>query len=209
MLDAALLLLRSVSGGLLAGHGAQKVFGAFEGPGHHGTSRIMQMLRMQPPHFWGHAAGLTELVGGSLTALGALSPVGPIASIAPMVMATTTAHWGKPIWATSGGAELPVVNIAAFATLAVTGPGRYSVDRALGIRVPRWMVGLTVAGVTAGTVVALATRTPAEPAAPQAAGMDHEREALAAAAAASDEHEVELLAARDAAARRGATVEGS
>jgi putative oxidoreductase len=201
MLDAALLLLRGVSGGLLAGHGAQKAFGAFEGPGPEGTRGIMQMLRMQPPHIWGRAAGLSELIGGSLTALGALSPIGPITAIAPMVMATTTAHWGKPIWVTKGGAELPVINMATFTALAITGPGRFSVDAALGIRVPRWMVGLTIAGVTAGTVVALATRVPAEPQ-PAPAGEEADREALAAAAAASEEREVELRASRDEAARR-------
>jgi putative oxidoreductase len=201
MLDAALLLLRGVSGGLLAGHGAQKAFGAFEGPGPEGTRGIMQMLRMQPPHIWGRAAGFSELVGGSLTALGALSPIGPITSIAPMIMATTTAHWGKPIWVTKGGAELPVINMASFAALAVTGPGKLSVDAALGIKVPRWMVGLTIAGVTAGTVVALATRAPVEEQ-PAQVEDEREREAVAAAAAASEEREVELHASRDDAARR-------
>ncbi|HXA29403.1 MAG TPA: DoxX family protein [Candidatus Angelobacter sp.] len=207
MLDAALLLLRDVSGGLLAGHGAQKAFGSFEGPGPEGTRGFMQVLGFRPPHIWGRVAGLSELVGGSLTALGALSPIGPIVAIAPMVMATTTAHWGKPIWATQGGAELPVVNIAAFTTLAVTGPGALSVDRALGIRVPRWMVGLTVAGVAAGTAYALATRQ-TSPAPPQALDDEREREAVAAAAAASQEREVELHAARDEAARRRPAVEG-
>jgi putative oxidoreductase len=210
MIDAALLLLRGVSGGFLAGHGAQKVFGAFDGPGPEGTRGMMQMLRMQPPHVWGRMAGLSELVGGGLTAIGALSPVGPLTAMAPMVMATTTAHWGKPIWASKGGAELPVINLATFAALAMAGPGRLSVDGALGIRLPRWMCGLVIAGVAAGTAVALATRAPAEQAqAEPAAPPEHEQgEAEAAAAAEYREREVELLASRDAATRR-ATADAS
>ena len=37
MLNLALLTLRLTTGGLLAGHGAQKLFGAFGGPGLEGT----------------------------------------------------------------------------------------------------------------------------------------------------------------------------
>jgi putative oxidoreductase len=163
MIDAALLLLRSVTGGLLAGHGAQKLFGAFEGPGLQGTAGFMKMLRMHPPQLWGTLAGATEFAGGSLTALGFLYPVGPIVSIGPMITATTTAHWGKPIWATRGGAELPVINAAAFGALALTGPGRYSLDALLGIKLPRWVGIATAAGVAGGTAVAMVTRRPEEP----------------------------------------------
>jgi putative oxidoreductase len=197
MIDAALLVLRGVTGGLLAGHGAQKVFGAFEGPGPEGTRGMMRRLRVRPAEVWGPAAGLSELVGGGLTALGALSPVGPLTAMAPMAMATATAHWGRPIWVTKGGAELPVTDMAAFAALAMAGPGRLSVDGALGIRLPRWVVGLTAAGVAAGTVAALALRAPAEPAQPEPGPepQAEEREAVATAAEESRERDVELRAA--------------
>ncbi len=209
MLDAALLVLRGVSGGLLAGHGAQKVFGAFEGAGPEATRGMMQKLRMQPPQLWGHAAGLSELVGGGLTALGFLSPVGPLTAAAPMIMATRLAHWGKPVWNSKGGPELPLVNLAAFTALAATGPGRLSVDGALGIRLPRWMVALTAAGVLGGTALALATRAPeeAEPEQrlePQAPAIPdpEDRQQLETAAQEYREREVELRAGADAAKRQ-------
>jgi putative oxidoreductase len=209
MLDAALLVLRGVSGGLLAGHGAQKVFGAFEGPGPEGTRGMMEKLRMQPAEVWGHAAGLSELVGGGLTALGALSPIGPLTSLAPMVMATRLAHWGKPVWVSRGGPELPLVNMAAFTALALSGPGRLSVDGALGIRLPRWVGVLTAAGVLGGAAFALATRAPEEqsqeqqqqPPAPRIPDPE-DREDLATAAEQYREQEVELRAGADAARRR-------
>lgn len=205
MIDAALLVLRGVTGGLLAGHGAQKVFGAFEGPGPEGTRVVMEKLRMQPSHLWGHAAGLSELVGGGLTVLGALNPVGPLTAMAPMVMATRLAHWGKPVWASKGGPELPLVNMAAFTAIALAGPGRLSVDGALGIRLPRWAVALTAAGVLGGTAFALATRAPEEEQGqpqPEAAEPPAGREELAQAAEQSREKEVELRAQAATARRR-------
>lgn len=203
MLDAALLVLRGVSGGLLAGHGAQKVFGAFEGPGPEGTRGMMQRLRMQPAQVWGHAAGLSELAGGGLTALGALSPVGPLTAMAPMVMATRLAHWGKPVWNSKGGPELPLLNMAAFGALALTGPGRLSVDGALGIRLPRWVGALVAAGVAGGTALALASQAPepaAEPPAPSTPDPE-DRAELAGAAEEYREKEVELRAQREATRR--------
>jgi putative oxidoreductase len=61
-------------------------------------------------------------------------------------------HWGKPIWNTAGGAELPLTNMAAAAALAIAGPGRYSIDRMLGIRLPGWIgfLGLIAIGVSLG-----------------------------------------------------------
>jgi putative oxidoreductase len=213
MLDAALLVLRGVSGGLLAGHGAQKVFGAFEGPGPEGTRGMAQKLGLKPSHLWGHAAGLSELVGGGLTALGALNPVGPLTAMAPMVLATRLVHWNKPIWNSAGGAELPVVNMACFAAIALAGPGKLSVDGALGIRLPRWAVALTAAGVVGGTAYALATRAGQEAPAqrePQAPSIPdpEDREELATAAEESREQEVELLAQRDSARRTTAPQQG-
>jgi putative oxidoreductase len=77
-----------------------------------------------------------------LTVLGFLNPLGPIGVIGSMTMATTRAHAGKPIWVTEGGAELPVTNIAAATTLIVNGPGKWSLDRAFGLRLPGWLAPL-------------------------------------------------------------------
>ena len=57
-------------------------------------------------------------------------------------MATITAHGGKPIWVTEGGAELPITNIAAATALMLNGPGKFSLDRAFGIRLPRVLAPL-------------------------------------------------------------------
>jgi hypothetical protein len=75
-----------------------------------------------------------------------------------MTIATLDVHSGHPIWAADGGAELPITNMAAALASAMAGPGALSLDRAIGIRVPRSLVALTVAGVLTGVLVA-ETRT--------------------------------------------------
>src|ERR671921_592157 len=142
--DAAPTIVRLVQGSLMAGHGAQKLFGSFGGPGLESTSGFMEMLGMRPGRPWAYLAGLSEFGGGVLTALGLFNPLGPLGVIGSMSMATRKAHWGKPIWVTEGGAELPVLNIAISTALMIREPDGFSLDRLLGIRLPRWvgLVGL-------------------------------------------------------------------
>jgi putative oxidoreductase len=150
MKTIALLLLRVTVGGLLAGHGAQKLFGWFEGPGMQGTTGWLESMGFRPGRYWAFAAGASEFFGGVLTAVGMLNPIGPLMAIGAMLTATFKVHAGKPIWVTAGGAELTLTNAAALMALALTGPGRISADRALGIRLPRWLAipGLAVVATT-------------------------------------------------------------
>jgi putative oxidoreductase len=158
MKDFGLLILRLTLGGLLAGHGAQKLFGWFGGHGLEGTSGWMESMGLRPGRPWAFLAGLTEFGGGLLTLLGLLNPLGPLGIISSMGMATAKVHWGKPIWVTSGGAELPITNTAAALAVALAGPGRLSLDHALGLRLPRRLVlvpGLLMAaaGIAAGLYI--------------------------------------------------------
>jgi putative oxidoreductase len=156
MSSLALLILRATVGGLLAGHGAQKLFGAFGGGGVEGTAGWLESMNLRPGRDWALAAGLSEFVGGALTILGALNPLGPILAIGSMLMATLKVHLGKPIWVTAGGAELPVTNLAALLALSIAGPGRFSVDGLFGIRIPRWVAAgalLATIGVTVRSAV--------------------------------------------------------
>jgi len=148
--DIGLLILRLAMGGLLTGHGSQKLFGWFSGPGLKGTSGWLESMGLKPGTPWATAASTSEFGGGMLTALGFLHPLGPIGTMGAMIMATAKAHWGKPIWVTRGGAELPVTNMATALALTLLGPGRFSLDRLFGIRLPRWMV---VSAVTVEAVM--------------------------------------------------------
>lgn len=157
--DFALLLLRVMTGTLLAGHGAQKLFGHGGGPGIEGTAGMMESLGMKPGKPWAVLAGVSELGGGTLTALGLMNPLGPLGIIGAMTVAAYRVHGTDPIWAQEGGAELPVTNSAIAAAIALSGPGRYSLDRMFGIKLPRPLVFVAVA---LGAAAAYASLT-AEP----------------------------------------------
>jgi putative oxidoreductase len=159
--DLGILVLRLVVGGLMFGHGAQKLFGWFGGYGLAGTGAFFAgHLRLRPAAFWTVMAGLTEAGGGLLLALGLLSPLGSLGIIAAMLLAIILVHWPR-LWMTDNGVEYHLVLIAAVAAVALAGPGAYSLDAALGIALPvpsTFLVGLVL--VLIGTVLALATRAP-------------------------------------------------
>ena len=167
--DLGMLVLRMIMGGLLVGHGSQKLFGWFGGYGLSGTAGWLESLGLRPGQRWAPIAGLGEFGGGMLTALGLFHPIGPIIVMGPMVTAIRRVHWGKPIWVTEGGGELPLTNISVATALMMAGPGRLSLDRLLGIRIPGWMVALT-AGATAMGIVLTETQMPVAPEPRQEAG---------------------------------------
>jgi putative oxidoreductase len=133
------------------------LFGSFGGHGIEGTAGWLESLGLKPGKQWAALAGASEFGSGLLTTLGLCSPIGPTAMFGPMIMAWATAHAGKPIWVTSGGAELPLMYLSHATTLALMGPGRYSLDKALGIKIPGVLVALTAAGVAAGVAVGILT----------------------------------------------------
>lgn len=139
MVNLALLILRATIGSLLAGHGAQKLFGSFGGPGMEGMEQMMESLDLQPARSWAAIGGASEFGGGLLTLLGFLNPLGPLGIVGAMAMATEKVHGYSPIWAQEGGPELPLTNFAVATSLMLTGPGKYSLDEALGLRLPRWL----------------------------------------------------------------------
>ena len=167
MRDIGLLILRLAVGGLLTGHGSQKLFGWFSGPGLKGTARWLESLGLKPGTPWATVASASEFGGGVLTTLGFLHPLGPLGTMGAMIMATAKAHWGKPIWASAGGAELPVINMATALALILAGPGRFSLDHVLGIRLPRALV-IAIAIVGAAMVAIGIGSRPTPPPAPTA-----------------------------------------
>lgn len=149
--DLAKLIMRVTFGGFLAGHGAQKLLGYFGGPGPEGTAAWLESLELRPGKQWTYAAAASEFGGGLLTMLGFLWPLGPVATVGSMGMATATAHADKPIWVNAGGAELPVTNMAIASTLLIGGPGKLSLDTLLKTKLPGWYA-IPGLAVVAGTI---------------------------------------------------------
>ncbi|WP_342425508.1 DoxX family protein [Paenibacillus sp. FSL L8-0502] len=131
MLASGLLLIRLVVGLLLVGHGAQKLFGWFGGYGPKGTGGWMESIGIKPGVFMAVAAGLMELLGGALFAVGLLTPLAALLITATMLGAIFKVHGPNGIWATANGYEYPLVLIAVVIGIALTGAGSYSIDALL------------------------------------------------------------------------------
>ena len=163
--DIGLLILRLVVDLLLAGHGAQKLFGWFGGPGLQGTTGWLRSLGLRPAPFWAIMAGISEFGGGLLLALGFLSPLASLGLIGAMLMAIILVHWDKGLWNANGGSEVPLTNLAAALALAFTGPGAYALDTVLGITLPEpltLLVGLAMVILAIAVALLSQARQPAE-----------------------------------------------
>jgi putative oxidoreductase len=148
-------LMRTLIGGLFVGHGTQKLFGWFGGPGLEGASGMMEHLDMRPPRRHALLAGAAEAGGGALLALGALTPFATMFLTSSMTTAIRKVHAANGPWVTGGGWEYNAVLIAAFTALAESGPGKPSVDASAFPRMhgPAWALA-SLAGGVAGSFIA-------------------------------------------------------
>jgi putative oxidoreductase len=134
--NIGLLILRLVTGLLFAGHGAQKLFGWFGGRGIAGHAGIMERLGLSPALFWAWVSALAEFLGGLGLVFGLLTPLAAVAVLGTMLVAIVKVHWAKGVWNSGGGFEFPLTMAAVAFVVGLTGPGAYSLDRALGLGFP-------------------------------------------------------------------------
>ena len=144
------LVARTVIGGLFIGHGTQKLFGWFGGPGREGTAQMMDKLALRPARRQATLAGASETAGGTLLALGALTPLAAALLSGTMFTAIRKVHFKNGLWNTNKGYEFNATLVAAVAALVECGPGALSLDRALGIE--RTGSGWALASIAAGAV---------------------------------------------------------
>ena len=130
---AGLLLARLIIGLGLASHGAQKLFGWFGGHGLRGTGQALDGLGFRPGIFFAVSAGLGEVGGGLLTALGLLGAIGPALIVMVMLVAVLAVHLKNGFSTANNGWELCGLYIAGALALAFGGFGAYSLDGALGL----------------------------------------------------------------------------
>lgn len=168
-MDMALLIARLVVGLGIAAHGAQKLFGWFDGHGIRGTGEGFAALGFRAPKASAFVAGLGESGSGLLIATGFLGPIGPALMIAVMVVAAVGVHLRSGFFAMKNGMELPLLYAVAGLLFVFTDFGNFALDSVIAAPFAwttssRWMAAGTAALI--GIVIASLRRTPAMPASP-------------------------------------------
>ena len=154
------LVFRLVVGALFVGHGTQKLFGWFGGGGPVDTGKSFESAGLRPGRRNATAAGAAETTGGALLALGLATPLAASMLSGVMLTAIRTVHWERGVWSTKGGYEYPAVVLAGLFALTGAGPGRLSLDAALGSkrRGLRWAIAELAAAVIGSSLVIRAGR---------------------------------------------------
>ncbi|CAM3059329.1 DoxX family protein [Sporolactobacillus spathodeae] len=131
MMALGLLIIRLVLGLSFVGHGAQKLFGWFGGPGLKNTAGFFESIGIKPGFLMASLAGLSELIGGALFTVGLLTPLAGLIIAGTMVVAIATVHGKNGYWATQNGYEYNILIMAVAIGVAVTGSGVYGLDHLL------------------------------------------------------------------------------
>ncbi|WP_327313372.1 DoxX family protein [Streptomyces sp. NBC_01235] len=154
-MDAGLLILRLVVGLLIAGHGVQKVSFLLGGHGLAGGTEEFRRDGFRGGRLTALVAGGSQIGAGLFLTVGLLTPPAAMAAMGVMTVAGTV-KWPKGLWVQNDGYEYPLVLVVVCAALALTGPGRWSLDNALGVT--PWPVWVALAAIVAGPASGLLTR---------------------------------------------------
>lgn len=123
--DVGLLIVRLCLGLTLAAHGYNKIFA---GGRISGTARWFDSIGMRPGVLHARIAAGAEIAAGLGFAIGLLTPVAAAGFVALMLVAGWTVHRGNGFFIVSSGWEYNLVLAVAAVGVAMTGPGRLSVD---------------------------------------------------------------------------------
>ena len=160
--NLALLLIRVVVGVTMAAHGVAKIRGGLDG-----VASWFDGMGMRPGWLHARFAAFGEIAAGVCLAAGFLTTFASLGFVGLMTVAALTDHRGKGFFILNQGWEYVFVLATVAVTIAMLGPGEWSVDHALGIDADLdGYVGLAISaggGVLAAlTLLAVAYRPPSD-----------------------------------------------
>jgi len=140
----ALLLVRVVVGITMIAHG----YNHWRGGGRiEGTARWFSGLGLRQGVLQAWMSVVTEIGAGALLILGLLTPLACAAIISVMLVAGLLAHRPNGFFVFREGYEYVLVLAATCLALAMIGPGKASVDHAVGVHLAGWTGGAIALGV--------------------------------------------------------------
>lgn len=119
----SLLGTRVIAGCVFAPHGAQKLFGAFGGPGLDKTVEMMGSV--------GYLVAIGEFFGGLGLILGVLTRFSALSLIGVMIGAIALVHGKNGFFLSNGGFEFNLALIGLLLPALLAGPGRWAAGRHL------------------------------------------------------------------------------
>ena len=172
-MDLGLLILRLALAAILYMHATQKTLGWFSGSGLDRMTEVFHGLGQRPGRHMVRLAAACEVSAAALLTLGLITPLGAAILAGTMTVAGGSQTIAKgTVWNALGGGEYPLV-LATFAiVLGFAGPGRWSIDDAIGApwvnhsgtAAVTGLIVLVVAALAAGAAL-LRTRSLLRPAA--------------------------------------------
>jgi len=126
MKNLALVVLRCGLGIIFTGHGMQKAFGWFGGPGVAGVEKFLNILGFSPVAFWAYCMIFVELAGGVCLILGVFPRISAALISILMIVAVLKVHLAKGFFMQSGGFEYNFLIVSVCLALILMGGGKYS-----------------------------------------------------------------------------------
>lgn len=124
-INTTLLIVRIVAGIIFMMHGAQKVFGAFDGPG------LSQMMSGNMGPVLGFLVSIGEFFGGLGILVGFLSRFSAAALVVIMIGAIAMVHGANGFFSSNKGFEYNFALIGLLSPILLLGAGDWAVGRFL------------------------------------------------------------------------------
>jgi putative oxidoreductase len=154
-IDAAMLVLRGVTGAIMLAHGIKHARGRFK------TTSWFGSIGFRMPGLQWFASTATEIGVGILLIVGFGTSLAAAGLVAVMAVAFWTVHRAAGFWVTARpdeGWEYVLVLGSVGLAIAIAGPGAFSVDAVVGIEdvFDGWVGAAVVAGGVVAAVVQMA-----------------------------------------------------
>lgn len=123
----SIIVLRIALGLIFIGHGGQKLFGLWGGPGLSGFEASLQSMGLPYANILALLAASAEFFGGIMVLFGIYARWGALFILSVMAVAVYSVHWKNGFFLQNSGFEYNLALIAMSLSILFSGSGRWSI----------------------------------------------------------------------------------